>query len=165
MAATGPLSGKLEVHFFDTGKLKTTSIVSYGVRHIVNIAGEDSLFRLWHGPGKTKVKNHIGKAELATYIDFASSQLNMLIRGFRANVDATLWTTDRSVSRALSATTVNGLIFCMRQLIKNGRVGSKFDYYRDGFAKMQVDFRPKKFPYKSSHWRDLGDALYRQCFL
>ncbi len=164
LAASGPLGGKLEVHFFDSGKIKTTSIVSYGLRHIVDVQQEHSLFRLWPGPGKNKVKQQKGEAELGAYIMFAANRLNLLLAGFKANVSDELWTTDRKVSRALSATTINGLIFCMRALIENSGVGDNFEYYRDRFASMKIDFRAGTFPYKSSHWRDLGTTLYERCF-
>jgi DGQHR domain-containing protein len=164
MADTGPLSGFLEVHFFDVGKIKTASIVSYGLRHIVDIHGDESLFLRWKGKGKNAVKNGSNKSGLGDYVLFAASQLNMLISGFSASVGKELWTTDRKKSRALSTTTINGLVFCMRRLIANRMVGGTFDYYLNKFAKMKLDFRPSHFPYKSSHWRDLGDELFRQCF-
>jgi DGQHR domain-containing protein len=48
LAAKEPLCGYLEEHQFDRGKLKSSSIVSYGIRHIVKCEGDDdvtSLFR------------------------------------------------------------------------------------------------------------------------
>src|SRR6266404_5883034 len=47
LASNGPLCGILEEVQFDTGKLKTSSIVSYGLRHVVKPEGEDTLFKLW----------------------------------------------------------------------------------------------------------------------
>lgn len=164
MADVGPLKGMLEVHFFDSGKIKTASIVSYGLRHIVDIHGDESLFRLWHGRGKSKVRAHSGKTELMEYVGFAATHLNLLIGGFKAAVNESLWTTDRRTSRALSTTTINGLIFCMRQLIVNDKVGNDFEYYRSRFRHMEIDFRPGLFEYKSSHWRELGKLLFKQCF-
>ena len=52
----------------------------------------------------------------------------------------------------------------MKHLIENDKVQGDFNYYRKAFAKMNVDFRPGKFTYKSSHWRDLGTKLYEDCF-
>jgi DGQHR domain-containing protein len=164
MASTGPLSGMLEVHFFDVGKIKTASIVSYGLRHIVAIDGDVSLFQLWRGDGKTAVRNRSNKAGLNKYVEYAATQLNMMARGFSSNVDSAFWTTDRKISRALNATTINGLVFCMRKLLENKKVGDSFEYYQERFGKMNVDFRPDRFPYKSSHWRALGDKLYQDCF-
>ena len=74
-----------------------------------------------------------------------------------------MWTTDRRVSRALSATTIIGLISCMRKLIENKKLGDS-KYYNAGFAKMKIDFSPEEFLFKSSHWKDLGDRIYKECF-
>lgn len=52
LGSTGPLVGVLALHFFDSGKLKTASIVSYGLRHIVGLEGTVSFFKTWKGPGK-----------------------------------------------------------------------------------------------------------------
>jgi DGQHR domain-containing protein len=164
LASKGPLSGMLEVHFFDVGKIKTASIVSYGLRHIVDVGATASLFKLWRGPGKTGVKDATDKDALDAYIGYSASQLEMLIAGFKENVDEKLWTPDRKVSRALSATTINGLVFCMRHLIENKKVGASFEYYKNAFKAMTIRFEPGRFTYKSSHWRDLGDALYSSCF-
>ena len=165
MSSTGPLSGILEAHFFDVGKVKTASIVSYGLRHIVDIDGATSLFGIWKGPGKTAVRRRSDKSALKDYTTFAASQLNLLVSGFKANVDSSLWTTDRKASRALTATTINGLVFCMRKLIEAKLVGKSFDEYKDAFSKMTVKFQPDLFPFKSSHWLALGDALFADCFL
>lgn len=164
IAASGPLSGKLEVHFFDTGKLKTTSIVSYGLKNIVAINGEVSLFKVWLGPGKNRLKAAKDLESLDRYTKFCATQLNLLVAGFRASLDDDMWTTDLKKSRVLTTTTINGLIFCMRQLLEDDKLGSDFDYYRTRFAKHRVDFRPAKFTYKSSNWRELGRELYVKCF-
>ena len=42
----GPLSGEFEQYFFDKTKLKVTSVVSYGVRPIVKLGGDDTLFKV-----------------------------------------------------------------------------------------------------------------------
>ncbi|HWR50881.1 MAG TPA: DGQHR domain-containing protein [Bryobacteraceae bacterium] len=160
LAATGPLQGKLEVHFFDVGRLKTTSIVSYGLRHIVDVGGSASLFQLWPGPGKTAVKEGRDRQALAKYVNFAANRLNLLIAGYRASIPGPLWTPDKRASRALSATAINGLVFCMRRLIEADKVADDFQYYRRAFGAMSLDFRPGRFPYKSSGWRALGDYFF-----
>lgn len=164
MAAVGPLSDQLEVHFFDTGKVKTASIVSYGLRHIVGVDSETSLFREWPGPRKTAVREKRDRESLDRYVEFCTTQLNMLVAGFRSALPATLWTTDLKASRALTTTTINGLVFCMRQILDQRLLGSSFEYYQLRFSRMSIDFRPDKFAYRSSHWRTLGRELFAQCF-
>lgn len=162
LAETGPLCNMLEVHFYDVGKIKTTSIVSYGMRHIVGIDGEHSFFRVWRGRNKTRIRQR--REVYDNYVTYCVSELNKLISAFKAGLPDGMWTQDKKVSRALTTTTVNGLIFCMRKLIENRKLSS-FDAYRRAFSnKIDIDFRPEYFEYKSSHWKDLGEKLYEDCF-
>lgn len=164
LGLTGPLAGKLSVHFFDrTAKLKTASIVQYGLKQIVRLGKDDtSLFSRWAGPGKKKVLAKKSRADLINYVNFAASEINKLLAGFKM-AHPTLWVTDRSKSRALTATAVNGFIVCLRHLVEQDKLKTE-DGYRKGFAKMRIDFRPGGFQYKSSHWKRLGDELFAQCF-
>jgi hypothetical protein len=51
----------------------------------------------------------------------------------------------------------------MRLLLEHDKLGD-FQYYRNGFEQLKIDFHPKKFGYKSSNWRSLGKEIYEQCF-
>ena len=42
LAAIDPMKDVLEQHYFDKKKLKTTSIVSYGMKQIIKLSGADS---------------------------------------------------------------------------------------------------------------------------
>ncbi|MCK4392013.1 DGQHR domain-containing protein [Candidatus Bipolaricaulota bacterium] len=163
LAASGPLCGYLEEHFFDRGKIKTTSIVSYGMRHLVAIDGEESLFGVWTHPEKDKLKKRRKKPLLDEYVAFCSSHLSGFIGGFRQSLSQEMWVTNRKASRALTTTTINGLVFCLRRVIREGKTGDPASYFR-AFQKHTVDFSPEKFTYHSSHWRDLGRELYEECF-
>lgn len=163
LAESGPLCGYLEEHFFDKGKIKTTSIVSYGMRHIVAIDGEDSFYGSWKHPDKAKLKARRNKTLLDAYVDYCSSQLSAFIGGLRQVLPGEMWSTDRKISRALTTTTINGLIFCMRQIIQDGKVANAASYAK-AFKRCKVDFTPDNYTYRSSHWRDLGNTLYDMCF-
>jgi DGQHR domain-containing protein len=52
LAAKGALANMLELHFFETGKIKTSSIVSYGLKYIVRLNSNDSLYKHWKRAGK-----------------------------------------------------------------------------------------------------------------
>jgi len=163
LSATGPLCGYLEEHFYDRGKIKTTSIVSYGMKHIVGIDGDDSLYKIWRNTNKTKLRKRRSKQVLDEYVGYCSSHLAAFISGFKQSIAEELWVTDKKVSRALTTTTINGLIFCLRRVIQEGKTGQA-SIYREAFKKCKIDFTPEKYTYRSSHWRDLGKDLYDQCF-
>jgi DGQHR domain-containing protein len=164
LAESGPLCGYLEEHFYDRQKIKTTSIVSYGMRHIVAIGSSDSLFTIWSHPEKSKLERSRNKPLLDEYVEFCSTHLRSFISGFQHNLSSDLWDTDKKKSRALTTTTINGLIFCLRELVRNGKT-SNTQFYQSSFSKSTMDFRPQGFTFKSSHWRELGRKLYDQCFL
>lgn len=166
MAAKGPLQGQLHVHQFDDGRIKTTSIVSYALRHLVDVSPktEVGFFRDWSGDGKRNVRDGTDLDALERYTSFCVGQLNLMFAGFKAGLPDGMWTTDLRRSRALTITTINGLMFCMRALLENQKRGADFGYYQTKFKKMKVDFSPAKFKFRSSHWRDLGRLLYEECF-
>lgn len=161
LSKDGPLSTKLETHFYDMAKIKTASIVSYGLRHIVAIKGEFSFYKLWRSSEKTSIRqdNRI----LDSYIKYCTKKINTFVSAFKNNIPDTMWTADKKASRVLTTTTINGLIFCIRKLIENRQIND-FNYYNKAFRKMKISFSPNQFIYKSSHWKDLGEKIYNQCF-
>jgi len=179
LAADGPLCGFLEEHQFDRGKLKSSSIVSYGLRHIVKCEGVDTLFSLWKNGDKdsfsTAVKaatsgkkrfSRPAKATLDDYVHFCASEINKILVGYKLGAlsnSSEIWTLDRKKSRALSATAINGVIFCLRKLLAEKKT-TDMEGYKTAFKKLKVDFTPTKFSYKSSHWSALGEEIYKQCF-
>lgn len=163
LSASGPLCGDLEEHFFERGKIKTTSIVSYALRYLVAIDGADSLYQVWPHIKKEKLKKRMNKTLLDEYVKFCTDHLSGFIAGFKRSISPVLWVTNRKVSRALTTTTINGLIFCLRHVIQEGKTGDPISYYK-AFQKCTVDFSPEKFMYRSSRWRALGKILYDECF-
>jgi len=163
LSASGPLCGYLEEHFFDRGKIKTTSIVSYGLRYLVAIDGADSFYQIWMDARKDELKQNENKLLLDEYVNFCSGHLSGFISGFHRSLPKEMWDTNRRVSRALTTTTINGLVFCLRRVIRERKTGDAASYFR-AFQKCTVDFSPEKFAYHSSHWRDLGKQFYEECF-
>ena len=162
MAKQGPLQGLLETHFYDVGKIKTTSIVSYGLVYVVSIRDRDRGFvRWWQHDRKDEIASD--REVLRAYEQYCASRLGELFGAFKSSIDNSLWTTDKKVSRALTTTTINGLIYCMRLILEHGRPKG-FTAYKAGFANLTVRFDPKGFKFKSSHWKDLGERVYKECF-
>jgi hypothetical protein len=54
----GPLSDQFERYFYEKGKLKTTSVVRYGIRHVVKPTGDDSLYETWPNRRKSRLAMH-----------------------------------------------------------------------------------------------------------
>jgi DGQHR domain-containing protein len=56
LAQMAPLEGLLERHFFDQHVVKTASIVSFGLRRLVRLDGNESLIHVWTSPNRDEVK-------------------------------------------------------------------------------------------------------------
>lgn len=159
----GPLCGYLEEHFFDRGKIKTSSIVSYGLMHLVKFEGEDSLYTIWKGRNKSQLKAGKNRKALESYVDFCANQINEFLIGFKKNIPSDLWSSEKKISRVLTTTTINGLIYCMRRLVQERRLGNS-QFYEEKLKENKVNFTPQGFKFKSSHWKGLGDKIYTDCF-
>lgn len=167
MSRTGPLAGVLKNHAFDDGILKTVSIVSYGLSHLVKISSGDmthSLFSVWPDPAKQTMESSNDLLARKRYVDFCVKELNEYILAFRETVSPSgLWTTDKKISRVLTTTTINGLLFAFRAIVSEKRPRNKNNYLK-GFKKLTVKFTPAHFKHRSSHWKALGEAIFKQCF-
>lgn len=171
LAKSGPLAGLLQDHAFGEGTIKTSSIVSYALRYIVLLddpSPADSFAASWDAEKIAKLRKRKDKDALREYIKFCAAHLSQFIGAFKATVVPNeMWTPDKKESRALSVTMLNGLIFCFRKILANGQLGD-FKSYQKGFqagtAKLNLNFKPKSFGYKSSHWKSLGEKVYADCF-
>lgn len=121
LAAAGPLHGHVEAYFFDKGKLKTTSIVSYGLGPLIKLGGNDSLFARFSHPEKEDIASGKAQGALDEYIKFSASQISIFLNAVKANVPSERWTTDPQVSgRVLAVTYVNSFLITMRHIIESG---------------------------------------------
>jgi DGQHR domain-containing protein len=161
MAKDGPLSGHVESYFFDKGKLKTTSIVSYGLGPLIKLGGEDSLFTLFAHPEKDKIEGAASDAALQAYIQFAASKINMLLNAVKANVGVDRWSPDPKVEgRMLTVTSINSFLITMRYLVKAGEK-LEFASLRDHLKNIG------KFPfgdYHSSQYGRMAEAIVKKHF-
>ena len=167
LARSGPLAGLLQDHYFGDGRIKTTSIVSYALRHIVGFTGdppEHSLYNVWAHRKKAELCKQSNSVLREEYVSFCADHINTLLSAFQQVVSPQgLWTPDIRVSRALTITTINGLIYCLRMLLEAGRTGDR-GYYARRLQRLTIDFSPSTFRYKSSHWKSLGLKMYEECF-
>jgi DGQHR domain-containing protein len=157
----GPLSNLFERYFFDQDKLKTTSIVSYALSHLVRVGGPDSLFAAWDHPMKGDLVNHSNDALLDDYVVHCALEINRFLSAVKSNITAFRWTPDRKVQGFfLTTTTVNGCLSCFRRVVRNGKLQT-FDEYK----LLLTDIEKLTFSdYKSSQYNALGEKIYESFF-
>lgn len=123
LAENGPLDGILERNLFDAGKLKTTTIVSYGMQPLVKLSGSDSLFSIWNNPDKDKLRERIDIILLGQYISFAEDHIRDFMIIARKALSSGKWSIrEKGGAGILTVTSINGLLILMRNLIASGEL-------------------------------------------
>lgn len=161
LSTKGPLENQFAVRFYEKEKIKTTSIVSYGLRPLVKLSGNDSCYALWKDADKATLLDENDLELLERYISFCATQVNTFLGAVRANSSPSQWTTSRSVkNKILSTTAINGLVICFRRLILERKTGSAAHYNSKLKNLSTFDFGK----YKSSQYGAMSRDLYDQFF-
>ncbi len=160
LAASGPLFGYVERYFYDKGKLKTSSIVNFGLVPLLKLSGKDTLFTIFDHAGKDQLSGG-NTAALQPYIQFSVSKINEFLSAVRSVTKSERWTTDAKVpDRLLTATFIIGFLITMRMLTERG-IDINFDDMRkamDGFDTFDLK------PYSSSQYNRMAAAIMKQQF-
>ncbi|HTH98260.1 MAG TPA: DGQHR domain-containing protein, partial [Stellaceae bacterium] len=161
LAKSGPLSGFIEQYFFDANKLKTSSIVSYGLKPLVKTSGTDSIFSIWDDHRKADVADGKDSDALDAYIAFCAATINRLLIAIRMNLSLGRWTTDAKTSeRVLTTTYVNSFLISLRLLIGRGKSLSDANL-KSSFSSID-DFKFSK--YHSSQYVRMAEEIVSTCF-
>ncbi len=146
---SGPLSNKLEEYWYEKGKLKTASIVSYGLKPLVKLDDEksnDSIYSIWDDEDKNKLKDKDSNnlKLLKRYVDFATEKIRDILIAFKSQIGQERWITDRNNPDAiLTVTTINGIFNTLRLIIENNKISNN-DSYRKSLENIK-DFEFKDY--------------------
>jgi DGQHR domain-containing protein len=170
LGAKQPLGEFLSQHYFDDAPtIPTASIVSYALRHLVKFDATDesgSFFRHLTPQRRGRLNNgDLGSR--GWYVEHVVDRLSAFLCGYRAAIVAkSQWTLDKKKSRALTTTAINGVLYAARLLVESGKFEPlyKAGRFETKLSSLNINFRPGKFPYMSSHWRGLGEKIHSQCF-
>lgn len=160
---SGPLANRFERYWFENQKLKTSSIISFGIKLLIKREGNDTLFALWDNKNKEDLKsNRINDLLLNDYQEFCATCIRDIFSGIKGNLPDDAWQISGNKSMGiLNVTTINGVINCLRLLIENNKTGDR-EYYLRHFENIGDLFNFKM--YKSSQYRKMGEALYVKFF-
>lgn len=158
---SGALSTFFESYWFETDKIKTTTIISYGLKPLVKLSGDDSLFHLWKNKNKEELKKKTNSSLLSEYNDFCIKELQILFSSLRSSFPNERWKiTKRDTDYVVNITFINAAINCLRELIRAGKTGD-IEYYKEKFKDI-ANFNFKT--YKTTHYRQMGVDWYAQYF-
>ena len=162
---SGPLSDLISVHSYDKGKLKTASIVSYGLIPLVKYddsSKSDSLYRLWPNPDKNKLNKDCEEFELKKlYVDFCAEKIRDILIALKRIVPKESWQVydPKQKQGCLSVTFINGFLNVIRCQIKDtGTLLSSEEYYQK-LKDIKID---KLKDYKSSQYNKMGNTIYAE---
>lgn len=161
LAKSGPLNGVVEQYFFDTDKLKTSSIVSFGLKPLVKTSGNDSLFAIWTHPARDDVAQGRNDEALAEYVSFCVETVNRVLVAIRRNLSAGRWTTNPKADRRVLATTyVNSFLITVRLLIRAGKPLTETELEQAFVGIDNFDFSK----YHSSQYKRMAEAIVEMHF-
>lgn len=158
LAETAPLSGYLARSGLDAGRIRTASVVSYGLMPLTKRSGSDSIFAIWRdSSAKARFeKNGATDEDLEKYIAFCVSIVASFLSECRKHIGADNWKLVRD-GGILSVTTVNGLIILLRKLIEDGLI-KESGKFPDLSGIDEVDFNS----FKSSQYADLAATMRKK---
>lgn len=160
LGASGPLEGMIEKNFFDKEVLKTTSTVSYGLRPLVRLDGEESLFSVWDEKKKAEVSSQENLDALLEYVAFCTTHINTFLGAVRATVGSSSWMVrNKDNGGLLSVTFINGMLIFFRKL-STSRGLLSFEQYKNSLSKLSgIDFTQ----YRSSQYNRMAEDMLKAC--
>lgn len=162
-----PLQNLFEMHSYEKGKLKTASIVSFGLSPLIKYddsPNSDSLYKLWSNSDKTKLNKECEDIELKKqYVSYCVCAIRDILIALRRIVDKDLWHIydPKTKQGQLSVTFINGILNVLRcQIKENNTLLSQDEYYE----KLKTINFNKLRDYKSSQYNKMGHYIFETYF-
>jgi len=163
----GPLGNLIEQYWYENNKLKTASIVSYGLKPLIkldDINSKDSIYLIWSNSDKNKLKEK-GNEEyslLKEYIEFCVEKIRDILIAFKSNLTQEQWNTYSYTNSngVLTVTFINGILNTLRLLIENNKISTIETYKIQLRGIDKYDFKN----FKSSQYRKMGQDIYDKYF-
>lgn len=154
-----PFNNEFARYTHDVDKLKTSSIVSFGLKPIVKLSGDDSFFFIWPKPDKYRLLEGNDSALLSEYIEFCYVNVIAMFIQVRKHLASGRWTSDKSRDdRFLNTTNINGIIGFQRKLIEDRQTADIAPMAAQLAFLTDFNFSA----YKSSQWNRMATDLYNQ---
>lgn len=156
----GPFSDQFATAFSEGPKVKTATVVSYGITPLVRPSSIEALYNVWQSPNRDGLLQgvtdaSVDEAIVAEFAEFCVKEINTFTGAVRSLVTSR-WTADKAVSdRMLTTVIVNGLFHCLRRVCGTGSLMS-FEEYKGKLAGIEkFDFTS----YGSNRYNQLGQQL------
>ena len=162
-----PFLKKIQVYSFETKKIKTPSIINWGLKDLVEINEEkNTLFKYWNHDNKNILLSDESSDEFDDvyneYLKFCAKIISQYFNAVRTNFKD-FWTLDKNC-KLLSVTSITGFLMSLRMSLEVYKKVHDFNFYQDKLSNLNIDFRKGKFEYTSSHWHRFAEEIKDQCW-
>lgn len=163
----GPLSNQIEMYTYERGKIKTASIVSFGLKPLIKVDKfkNDTLFKVWQHDQKDDLLNPDCQNYdlLNDYKKYCAQKISAVLSAFKTHLGSTIWKPydAKTSTGVLTVTFINGVLNLTRLLIENSKLTDIDTYVKHLESVSDFDFKQ----YKSSQYRRMGEDLYKKFFI
>lgn len=171
MNAMQPFLDLFQIHPRQTERIKTSSIVQWGLKDLVAVDQNDdrTLFNYWHHDKKEVLlkgpkEGAAFDAVLEEYIKFCATTISNYFSAVR-EVFPDDWSLEED-KRLLGVTSITGFLIAFRgSLILYKRINDR-EFYRKRLRNLagEVVFRKGQFSFVSSQWRKFGLLITEKCW-
>lgn len=163
LSAKGPLAGRLERSYFDTGVLRTSTIVSYGLRPLLRLDGDESIIHRWKSVAdRDKLRARDDLELLDEYVAFSAFEIAKFLAAAKDAFSSDQWLPSNGQNKngILTVNFLNGLLICFRLLANAGALKTQAEYQSKLADLAKFSFSN----YRSSRYTVLGRALFEEYF-
>jgi DGQHR domain-containing protein len=152
-----------QLSLMEGSRIKIASIIKFALRNLVEINNDpdkETLYKHWTGDPERKLLSEENDELLNQYIDYVVGLLDQYFSALKA-VYGSQW--DDNESKILSTTSINGFIMALRRTLD--LIGPKdFDFYREAFNGLTVDFAKASFGFTSSQYNKFSKVILKEAF-
>ncbi|MDD5457082.1 MAG: DGQHR domain-containing protein [Candidatus Margulisbacteria bacterium] len=153
-----------QLSLMEKSKIKIASIIKFALKYLVDILkypdDEYSLFNYWNEKEKDTLLKQQNEKLLKEYVVFISTTLEAYFSALKATFQND-WLDNES--KILSTTSINGFIIALRRSLPKYNIKG-FDFYKQCFDKLKINFSKQNFPYTSSQYAKFSKQILEQCF-
>jgi len=162
-----PFLDKFQIYTFETKKIKTPSIINWGLKELVEMDNEkETLFKYWQHDDKSLLlseeRGQDADIVFQEYLRFSASIISQYFGAVKENF-SDFWLLDPS-SKLLKVTAITGFLISLRMSLRIYQGYKDFAFYRQKLSNLNVDFSKENFQYISSHWHKFAQDIRDLCW-
>lgn len=161
----------LFLNYFDlsslsSSKIKIPSLTKWGLKDLLEISMEkETLFKYWNNDNKLKLLDETSKESDVLFEEYIQFCVNSIVQYFSGIKIAFKddWECEDEDNRFFSVTAFTGFVIAFRMSLAKYEIKEPH-FYAEKLKQLQIGFKKKEFPYKSSHWNAFAQQIDEKCW-